>query len=92
MKTANPIPIEVNEVTMRDGTHASVITPELTRAGFYCRIRPSVGEVKGGYNRKTKANGTGSIRYDWHPTYNTAVEAGVKWARRKVLELRRGAA
>jgi len=65
-------------------------------AGFGCRITREEtvglnGETFVGYVRKTKANGKGSIRYVLHGTLESAYEAAVAWARRKVAEARREA-
>ena len=65
-------------------------------AGYGCRITREEtvglnGETFVGYVRKTKACGKGSIRYVLHGTLESAYEAAVAWARRKVAETRREA-
>ena len=68
------------------GPRYSLCCAELP-VGFYCRIYPA--EDGHGWVRKTKANGNGSIRYEWNKTEDDAFEAARKWAYRKVAEARR---
>jgi hypothetical protein len=76
---------EFSETSDRDGVAVSVLEcPELP-AGYYCVIRKN-GR---GFQRKTRADGNGSIRYHSHPTLEDARAAAVKWARRKVAEAKR---
>ena len=54
---------------------------------MYCRLKAAASpSYPDGYNRKTRANGNGSIRYHWHATQDEAIAAALSWARRKVNE------
>jgi len=46
----------------------------------YCTVRP---KENGGWTRKTKWRGNGSIRYEWFEKLDEALTSGVKWARRR---------
>lgn len=84
----NPPMIEVKEAAVPGGMRASIVSPELPQ-GMYCVIYPD--SRVGGYIRKNRANGNGSIRYEPYRDYNEAIADGVKWAKRKIAEARRAA-
>ena len=75
--------ISFEETQTERGPRATLVAPELP-AGFSCTIYPDGT----GFSRKTKANGNGSIRYDWHVNYGDARAAAIKWAKRKIREAR----
>ena len=78
-------PIDFSEAINREGLTVSVLVCHQLPAGFRCTITPN-GRL---FQRKTKANGNGSIRYHQHDTLEDARAAAVRWARRKMAEANR---
>jgi hypothetical protein len=79
--------IEFREV-WSEGTgrmKAALVCAELP-AGMFYRI---VVESTGHCSCTSQANGPGSRRYYWKPTYEAAQEHGCEWALRKISEARR---
>lgn len=87
--------VQVSEVAKPDGIYAMIQVRYSATEIFYCSIRPVVNDDvdlkhMAYYQRKTRAHGNGSVRYDSHKTYPEALAAGLAWANRKALEIERG--
>lgn len=59
--------------------------------GRYCVVRARPGKDAFPWERKTKWNGNGSIRYEIFASLDEALTSGIKWARRREREDRRAA-
>ena len=74
--------IEFSERIDREGVAVLVLVCPQLPPGFWCSIKKDGRR----FQRKTRANGNGSIRYHQHDTTEDACAAATRWARRKLRE------